>query len=187
MLLFAGFPVPEPAQSELGELLNVLQQDQWPVRWARPGGLHLTIKYFGTVAESDVPPIETALQNAADGFGPVPLAVTGLGSFPAGRRARVIWAGLDAPASLELFQDRIERVSEPLGFPPEGRPFRPHITLGRVIEGKQLPPSAALKLDVSLDIQFLADRLVLFESAQARDGSVYTPRQAIELSSCPAA
>jgi RNA 2',3'-cyclic 3'-phosphodiesterase len=184
--LFAGIPVPESAQAELGRVLEGLQSNGWPVRWVRQGGLHLTLKFFGWVDAGRASQIEEKLSQATEGFDSIPMSCTGLGSFPPGRRARVIWAGLEAPASLELLQDRVERGSESLGFPLEGRPFRPHITLGRVEKDAVLPPQARTVLQSRLSIDFLADRLTLFESRMGRGGSMYTPRHTIELSSCPA-
>jgi 2'-5' RNA ligase len=184
--LFAGIPVPEPAQTELGLVLHELQSKGWPVRWVREGGLHLTLKFFGWVDDDRISQIEESLERAAEGFEAIPLSCTGLGSFPGGRRARVLWAALEAPPSLELLQDRVERGAELLGFPLEGRPFRPHITLGRVEKDAVLPANAAVLLHSRLNINFLADRLVVFESRIGRGGSVYTPRHTVGLSPCPA-
>jgi 2'-5' RNA ligase len=99
------------------------------------------------------------------------------GAFPSLRRARVIRLEVQADAQLELLQDRIERASGEIGYPPEGRPFFPHVTLGRVREGERLPREAAAVLDrTQLDFPFLADRVVLFESRQSPPGPVYTER-----------
>jgi 2'-5' RNA ligase len=57
--------------------------------------------------------------------------VGGFGAFPGFDRPRVIWAGLEPDPALELLQHRVEQEFGPLGFPPDGRPFRPHLTLGR--------------------------------------------------------
>ena len=60
---------------------------------------------------------------------------------------------------------------------PEGRPFRPHITLGRVREGLRLPPGAMSHLEGLPPGQpFTADRIVLFESRLTTEGPVYSVR-----------
>jgi 2'-5' RNA ligase len=70
-----------------------------------------------------------------------------------------------------------------MGFPPEGRPFRPHITLGRVREGHRLPPGAIDQLEnVAPGTAFLADRVVLFESRLTPAGPVYGARVELVLS-----
>lgn len=186
MRLFAGIPVPEPARSELATILTDLKGRSWPVRWVRSEGLHLTLKFFGTVDDRTAERLVPALAPAAEGIGPIPLSTTGLGSFPGGHRARVIWMGLDSPGTLELLQDGVERACVPLGFDVEGRPFRPHITLGRVEDGKTLPAGALAGIDHPAEIPFLADRLVLFQSQPGRGGSVYTPRHTFTLGPCAA-
>ena len=187
MRLFTGIPVPAPARAEIIPILDDLQSRNWPVRWVRPEGIHLTLKFFGSVSDETADLLIPALESAAAGTGPIPLNCTGLGSFPSGRHAKVIWMGVESPGSLELLQDAVERACVPLGFPVEGRPFRPHITLGRVKEGGKLPPDAFANPEPDVEIPFLADRLVLFQSPPGRGGSVYTARHAFELRPCAAA
>jgi 2'-5' RNA ligase len=186
MRLFAGIPVPEQARSDILPILRDLQSRNWPVRWVRPEGIHLTLKFFGSVTDDLADRLIPPLASAADGIGPIPLSCNGLGSFPSGRRAKVIWMGVESPASLELLQDAVERVCVPLGFPVEGRPFRPHITLGRVREGEKLPAEAGADLELEVAIPFLADHLILFQSQPGRGGSVYSPRHTFALRPCAA-
>jgi 2'-5' RNA ligase len=81
-----------------------------------------------------------------------------------------------------LLQDRIERGGEQLGFPPEGRAFHPHLTLGRVREGQRLPPRWQDELErVPPGSPFLADRVVLFESQLGADGPTYSTRHVVPL------
>ena len=181
MRLFAGIPVPEPALGEFRGIMTRLRALEWPVRWAGNEGLHLTLKFYGSVPDEQLPVISRTLVGSAGDFGPIPLTCTGMGHFPPGTMVQIIWAGVDAPGALELLQDRIERASEALGFPLEGRPFRPHITLGRVKTGKKLSATDLEKFPAFEEIPFLVDRLVLFESRPGSGGSVYTPRATMEL------
>jgi 2'-5' RNA ligase len=186
MRLFAAIPVPEPARSEIIEILKGLQSQSWPVRWVRPEALHLTVKFFGAVTEETAASLIPALGAAAEGIGPIPLCCNGIGSFPSGQLAKVIWMGIESPAALELLQDAVERACVPLGFPVEGRPFRPHLTLGRVKEGGKLPMNAFANMDRDSEVPFLADRLVLFQSKPGPGGSVYSARHTFELRPCAA-
>ena len=187
MRLFAGIRVPEPARSHLAAILAGLQARQWPVRWVRPDGLHLTLKFFGSVPDETVEALVPALGRASDGMGPIPLTCAGIGAFPSGQRARVIWIGVDAPGALELLQDAVERAGVPLGFPVEGKPFRPHITLGRVKDGQKLPARAIDDVANEPEIPFLAEQLVLFQSQPGPGGSVYRELHTFVLGPCAAA
>ncbi len=45
----------------------------------------------------------------------------------------MVWVGVQLGAEeLKRLRDRIDEALLPLGFPREGRPFQPHLTLGRV-------------------------------------------------------
>jgi 2'-5' RNA ligase len=102
-----------------------------PLKWARPEGIHITLKFLGEVPDTREPELRTALERAAAGGHALPLVVDGFGAFPGFERPRVIWAGLQPDPALEQLQHRVEQEFVPLGFPQENRPFRPHLTLGR--------------------------------------------------------
>lgn len=180
--LFAGLPLDETARARLGERTAALRGGDWPVRWAAPESWHLTVKFYGEREEADVAVIGAGLAEAARGTPLLDLNLTVLGANAPGRRARVVWVEVEAPAALELLHHRVERAGEALGIAPEGRPFRPHLTIGRVRSGASLPPGAGARLAATaVNLPFLVERLVLFESRTGPDGSRYTPRATIPL------
>jgi RNA 2',3'-cyclic 3'-phosphodiesterase len=182
MRLFAAVPIPEPARGQILELLGNLRRGEWPVRWVHDEGLHLTLKFFGEVGPERLDVISEALRFAAEGAGPQALSLAELGAFPSRSRPRILWIGIQAPPSLELLQDRIERGSEAIGFPPEGTPFQPHVTLGRVREGQRIP-SRGLEdhADGFERVPFLAEELVLYESVLTTGGPRYEARLTLDL------
>lgn len=130
--LFVACELPDEVRGALGRVQDDLRRlgaDR--LRWVRPEGIHITMKFLGGVDEGRVGEIETALAGAVEpfefqvGFGKV-------GSF-GGSRARVLWIGLDGDVSgLSELAARIDAALEPLGFPRERRPFAAHVTLGRL-------------------------------------------------------
>jgi 2'-5' RNA ligase len=184
MRLFAAVPIPEPARGEIARLLARLREPGWPLRLIHDHGLHLTMKFFGEVPPGRLEVIEEAVRAAVPGTGALSLRLAEIGAFPNFRRPRIIWVGLDAPPALELLQDRLERLSEAIGFAPDGQPFRPHVTLARVREGQRLPPGALESLAGAYEpVPFLASELVLYESLPDRVGPRYEPRLTLELAS----
>ena len=182
MRLFIGVPVPEDARAETLGVLRRLKQREWPVRWVRDEGLHLTLKFFGEVTSDRVEAIIEMIDYACRGVAPIGMSLSSAGVFPTPRQPRVIHLAVDAESSLELLQDRIERGADTLGFPPEGRPFRPHLTLGRVREGHRLPGGWESELErIAPGSPFLADRIVLFESQLAGGGPSYSVRHEVTL------
>jgi 2'-5' RNA ligase len=178
MRLFIGIPLPEQARAETAAALRRLKGFDWPVRWVSDEGLHVTLKFFGEVTTDRVDAIVEMLDFATKDMTPIALSLANAAVFPSAERPRVIHLAVDAEPSLELLQDRIERGSDPLGFPPEGRPFRPHLTLGRVREGQRLPAGWQSELErIPAGSAFLVDRVVLFESEIGTEGPSYRIRR----------
>ena len=182
MRLFIGIPLPGSAEAEVAGVLRLLRAREWPVRWVGDQGLHLTIKFFGETTSDRVDAIVEMLRFATEGLHPLTMTLSAAGVFPSARQPRVIHLGIEADLGLELLQDRIERGGERLGFPPEGRPFRPHFTLGRVREGHRLPEGWQTDLErIPSGQAFLADRVVLYESELTPTGPSYVARHEVVL------
>ena len=117
----------------LWDAIGPVRERGFPVKWVRPDGVHLTLKFLGDVDDAREPELRAALTEAAGRGEPrgVTIHVEGFGVFPDVKRPRVVWAGVTPDPALELLQHRVEQVFAPLGFPTEARPFRPHVTLGR--------------------------------------------------------
>jgi RNA 2',3'-cyclic 3'-phosphodiesterase len=106
------------------------------VRWVRPEGIHLTLKFLGDTPVEKLDAIQAAIAQAAASTGPFSFRLAGLGCFPNTHQPRVVWVGLHEPTgALARLRDAVEREVSPLGFPSERRPFQPHLTLGRVQRG----------------------------------------------------
>jgi len=103
------------------------------LRWVRPEGVHLTLKFLGNVDEQRGGELARAIELAAAGSAPFSLTLSGMGTFGPAARPRVLWAGVtgDVAALARLWQ-AVEAHIGPLGFPPERERFNPHLTLARV-------------------------------------------------------
>jgi RNA 2',3'-cyclic 3'-phosphodiesterase len=152
------------------------------VRWVAPGSMHLTLKFLGEVADAE--PIRAVLASVASRHGPIALAAGGLGAFPGPSRPRVLWAGITAGVrELGLLAADVERALAPLGFAPEARPFRGHLTVARVRSPRGLARiGAVLGADASAFGSWTATDVVLYRSHLRPTGSIYEPLARVELS-----
>ncbi len=96
------------------------------MKWVEPRGIHLTLKFLGSVEEAKVPALVQALPRACEGLDPFEVALSGLGVFPNPSRPRVAWVGLSGGVETLLrLQEGVEKVLSPFGFPREERSFTP--------------------------------------------------------------
>ena len=102
------------------------------VRWVESERLHLTLRFLGSVDARGLGIAREALAEAARGTGRFRIALSGLGGFPETRPPRVVWAGvIEGASALISLHARLEAGLTRRGLPAEGRPFHPHVTLGR--------------------------------------------------------
>jgi 2'-5' RNA ligase len=130
--LFFAVDVPRP-HLEWAERAAAPLRERWPeARWTPLENQHVTLKFIGWSSEDALNDICSVGREVAGRHQPSSLHLGGLGSFPSTRRVRVLWVGLDDPAGLlaDLAMD-LDRALAPLGFEPEDRDFRPHLTLAR--------------------------------------------------------
>ncbi len=131
---FIALHVPEEIVTGISQYIQELKKLTTGVKWIRPEGIHLTLKFLGEIESSRVEAIQSRLPEISEAVAPFSLHVSGAGCFPGRNRPRVFWLGLEQCESnpLSEIQALIENILEPLGFERESRRFSPHLTLGRV-------------------------------------------------------
>jgi 2'-5' RNA ligase len=167
---------------ELGGLPDARPQ------WVRPESLHLTLKFLGEIEDGNLPDILVALRIAAHRQGRFSLAVRGLGVFPDVRAPKILWAGLSGDMDkLTALAAAIEEALIPAGIEPEGRPFKPHLTVARIKDGSReigKTLTAHGILDSRLEIGTMTvQEIVLMKSDLKPSGSVYTRLDTVPLGS----
>jgi len=132
--LFVACELPSEMKAALTALQDALRREGAPsVRWVRPEGIHLTLKFLGAVPTGRVADIRAALAPTVEGIRPLGLSLGSLGAFGGRRGTRVVWVGVEGDVErVSELQRRVETALARLGFPPEGRAFSPHLTLARV-------------------------------------------------------
>jgi len=183
---FLAVELPEAIRKRIEEIQADLRSSNSDVRWVRPDKIHLTLKFFGNIEESRVDSITRSIEPFVAGTPHFSLEVRGMGAFPNIRNPRVIWLGLiDEKQVLMPLQKQLESTLETIGFPVEDRPFRPHLTLGRVnsSRGKDelIGRIEKYKEEKFGDVE--VKRFVLFKSDLRPTGPIYTPLREVKLGS----
>jgi 2'-5' RNA ligase len=134
MRLFIALNLPERERLAMHQAVAPVRAAVPGASWVRAENLHVTLKFLGEVEDGRAEALREALDGAARRSRPLALSLGGVGAFPNLRAPRIVWMGAAPDARLELLYDDVERACDALGFPVEGRAFRPHVTLGRVRE-----------------------------------------------------
>ncbi len=135
MRLFLALNIPADVRRRSFEATDALRVARPDVRWVPEGHLHLTLKFLGEQDDALVPLIATAMDRVAAGTRPLDLAVGRVGAFPTLQRPRVVYLTVAPDPKLELLHHDVELACAALALPIEGKPFRPHITIGRERDG----------------------------------------------------
>lgn len=177
MRSFLAVELPEELRSSLRKILEELRQCGADVRWVRPEAVHLTLKFLGEIRPEQAEEIRPAVQEVAGRYGPFKMVARGLGCFPRLEKPRVVWVGLEGEKwKLEALQRDVESALMQLGFPKEERPFKPHLTLGRVRSPKaRMGLVQKLRTQDGLQVgEFIVESVILFKSELLPSGARYT-------------
>ena len=154
------------------------------VRWVRPEGIHLTLRFLGEVAADRIEGIVSRAEQCVQAINSFTIGIKGCGGFPTAKNPRVIWIGVhDQSGALKRLQARVEAGMVELGFLREERSYAPHLTLGRLHPGKgQRMIAQALEAIRESDLgQMKVREICLFRSHLKPTGAEYTKLKVIPL------
>lgn len=189
MRAFVALELPGPVRQACGALLDELRRPAGRLRLAVPENLHVTLAFLGEIPEALAPELGAALAEGLAGTLTFPLAVRGVGAFPHWRAPRVLWFGVDDPlGACATVHERVWAVLDAYDFPRERRPFRAHVTFGRVRSGRiGREFRDALRAAEGFAAPVVpAERVVLMESRLHPDGARYSALAEARLSTIPA-
>jgi RNA 2',3'-cyclic 3'-phosphodiesterase len=153
------------------------------IRWVSPTNFHFTLKFLGNIEESKIAPIAQALELALHPFPRFTINAKDLGVFPDLKRPRVLWIGLEGKELLEL-ASKVEKALEPLGFVPEKREFKPHLTVGRWRQFDRSSKKFGEELKRWKGHEFgesTVAEVIFFQSELKREGATYQPLKVVVL------
>jgi 2'-5' RNA ligase len=141
--LFFAIPVPGAARAPLEAALPRLEPLLTGARLTPPGGWHLTLAFLGQVQPELADEVARVGEAAAAGVPPARLRLDGVGTFPGGRRARVLWAGIGGDAEVLVhLAAALAAACKAAGLRFEERPLHPHLTLARFSTPAPIPQEA---------------------------------------------
>ncbi|RJP80468.1 MAG: RNA 2',3'-cyclic phosphodiesterase [Desulfobacteraceae bacterium] len=182
---FIAFDLPDDVLEIIGEIQKQLKKKGLKLRWVPVCNIHLTVKFIGDLPADLIDQVAGIMTESAERCSLMTINASGMGVFPGLRRPSVLWIGIHGETDrLIRFQKTLDENLERIGIQSEKRPFRGHLTIGRV---KTNPNMELLKESLRLfnDFQtrpFTIKEVKLFQSELTPAGAVYSCIKSIALS-----
>lgn len=183
MRTFIAIPLPDECRSLLEKMQNELRPCGAEVGWVAVPSIHLTLKFLGELDPNAIPALARKLEEAASSTHSFELRLHGLGCFPHERSPRVVWCGIEGDTDTLLqLQQKVESACAQLGFPPEDRAFKPHLTLGRIKGKRNLQPLVdCIKMGSAPAHSFKVQHFHIYKSTLRPQGALYSVLNTIAL------
>jgi len=135
--------------------------------------LHVTLAFLGSRSAEQAAAVASLLAELAGSDPPGELTTADALWLPP-RRPGVLTVALLGSAGLAALQAAVvAALVDAIGFEPERRPFRPHVTVGHVARGTN--SVRTVKLEPPAALSFAAEALTLYRSHTGAGGARYEP------------
>ncbi len=181
---FIAIDVPQSVKNEIQLVQNHLRNIQGArVTWARPEGIHLTLKFLGDVERNRITDVIEAVSGSARVSGELSLRTTISGGFPNLGKPRVLWIGVDGGNELISLQGAIDRELTDIGFPAEKKRFHPHLTVGRIkmLERNSMLPDKYGEYEFPA-VEWTGEEILVMSSVLRPTGAEYSALGSCRLS-----
>jgi RNA 2',3'-cyclic 3'-phosphodiesterase len=173
--LFTGLEIPADVAQSLATLRGGLPG----ARWIDPENYHLTLRFIGDIDDAMAREIAFMLANVRRGD--FELRLDGLASF-GGRKPRAVVASIAPSQAVMELQAEHERLMQRVGLEPEGRKYKPHVTLARLRDTSSRQVAEYLSMRGGFrSTPFPVSRFVLFSSRASVGGGPYVVEAAYPL------
>jgi len=154
-----------------------------PIKWTDTANIHITLVFLGNTEEERIPQLRSMLKGICEGRGKFDLALKGAGVFRNMNDPRILWTGIGFSQKLLQLNEAITEGLINLGFEIEDRPYKPHLTLGRIkrINDKDAF-SRLIEKYYDTAIQTVnVNEVIMFESVLLQAGPLYRALERVSL------
>lgn len=184
--IFFAIDLPDTIKEQVGRFIGSLKKKSksHAIRWSRPENLHITLQFLAEIKTEHVPlliaNVKEKLASAA-----VTLPTLSIGKvhlFPNPYRPRVIVMDIAPQEELMALSKLIGTSIQEINYPVESRPFRAHLTIGRIKYAEENTLSILAEYASASHIDpIVLSEIVLFRSDPQPEGSHYTALERLKI------
>jgi RNA 2',3'-cyclic 3'-phosphodiesterase len=182
--IFFALDLPDATKENISKMISLLKKKakSYGIRWTKPENLHITLQFLAEVNSSHLELLAGSVRTAVREVStPIQLSIGGLQLFPNPYRPRVIVLEVEP-------QDKLAQLAEKIGlgitasnYPIDTRPFRAHLTLGRIKQPHEVDLRFLNEVEMPSIESLLIKEVVLFRSEPHPEGSAYSVLERISL------
>jgi 2'-5' RNA ligase len=173
--IFAAIDISEQARERVAAYQRSLRQEfqEIPIRWEKPEKLHITVKFVGSIDDSELEEFTSCVAHAASEIPPFLITVAETGAFVRrSSRGNVLWLGLRSESSsgeTEMIEKLAANIDTGIS-----RKLTPHLTIARLKDARKARELIQNHLNTEFEpVNFKADEITIYESTLMPTGSVY--------------
>ena len=166
MRIFAALELPLQVRRGISDWQEPLKARYPSLKWVQGDSMHLTLRFFGDIPQSEVEKICSLLSSWHPGS--LAFSIDSIGSFGNRKSPSVFWLGGSFPAEVSTMACELARIPDEKGMKGVHR-FVPHLTFARRRNSTPLP-----KLDPPGKIKGVFQKAVVINSRLTSAGPEYT-------------
>lgn len=182
--IFFAVDLPADIKEQIGQFIGVLKKKarSHSIRWSRPENLHVTLQFLAEVKTEHLSQVIACVRNQlAVSLKHANLHFGSLQLFPNPFRPRVIVYEINPQDDLARLSGLIGEGIKLANYAIETRPFRAHLTLGRIKQPQGLDLHFLSEVKLPSMTALRINEVVLFRSEPQPEGSHYSVVERIPL------
>lgn len=180
--VFFAIDLPQTVKKQIDTLVSHIQKyvKRQAVHWVKHQQFHITLQFLNAIEEKDVSPLIEIVHEGIKNINSFELCIGPVELFPTPQHPHIISLAVAPHETLSQLSAAIGLGISAMKYPVEPRPFRGHLTLGRMNDkhAQIILPEIELSFTESITV----NHIVLFQSEPGTGGSRYTPLSVVSLS-----
>lgn len=170
--VFIAINLPDEIKKNFDPIISELKNlnPNHGIKWIAADSLHLTLHFFGDLNEKQITLAEEGIEEITKNIKSFEMTTGEFGCFPNEQTPHVFFAALKDTDAIHDLIGKLEVMLENLGYAVDKRPWRGHLTLGRIKNWSSCKV-ASVKIP---QITFAVKSIELMESALTPDGPIYS-------------